>query len=108
MSENRISITRTGENTFLLENRTEYHFRDRFFLAWFLECDGIVIDKGEIAPVRAAAGGEFAFTFTHELPEEGVSSLLLSVVTAVDSEIAPRDREVYCAQFILKDVPPPF
>ena len=107
MSEPLITITKCGETSYCLHNGTSESFTKQFFLAWFLEHDGIVIDKGEIVGVNAPAGGECNFEFTHDLPESGVVTLLLSVVTACDSDNSPRDREAACAQFVLQDVRQP-
>lgn len=104
MSEPLITIVKTGETGYRLHNGTLASFAEQFFLAWFLEHDGIVIDKGEIAGADAPADGDYAFDFVHDLPETGVVTLLLSVVTGCDSELSPRDREVACAQFVLSDV----
>ena len=104
MSEPLITISKIGEKSYCLHNGTSASFAEQFFLAWFLEHDGIVIDKGEIAKADAPAGGEYTFNFEHDLPETGIATLLLSVVTGCDSELSPRDREVACAQFVLSDV----
>lgn len=104
MSEPLITISKIGEKSYRLHNGTSASFAGQFFLAWFLEHDGIVIDKGEIAKADAPAGGDYTFNFEHDLPETGIATLLLSVVTGCDSELSPRDREVACAQFVLSDV----
>ncbi len=104
MSEPLITISKSGEKSYRLHNGTSASFAGQFFLAWFLEHDGIVIDKGEIAKADAPAGGDYTFNFEHDLPETGIVTLLLSVVTGCDSELSPRDREVACAQFVLSDV----
>ena len=103
MSEPLITISKIGETSYRLHNGTSASFAEQFFLAWFLEHDGIVIDKGEIVGADAPAGGDCTFAFVHDLPETGVATLLLSVVTARDSELSPRDREAACAQFVLFD-----
>lgn len=97
-----IEIKRLSEHRFELKNRGPRPFSEDYFLAWFLEHEGMVIDKGEIV-TDAPAGGCSTFRLEHELPEEGTVSLLFSAVTARDSERSARDREAYFAQFLLKD-----
>ena len=98
----RITQKSAEDGIYVLENNTDRPFAQGYFLAWFLEYEGFVIDKGEII-CDASPHGSTEFCWSHDLPQNGVSAVLFSVVSREDGDYSPRDREYAYAQFILCD-----
>ena len=98
----RILATDLSKGKYVLENNTDAPFAEKYYLVWFLELAGYVIDKG-ILDVDAPAGGKTEFEHVTELPQKGMCTLFFSAVSRADTDFAPREREFAFTQFVLRD-----